>query len=83
MELSHEEKRILIDLICHRQTRMIVKHPEIYTSDEYKKLEALKVKIKDEKNYIYETSEDIVHMPGASQEFLRECSKVATKYKRR
>ena len=48
MNRSKEEKKILIDLICHRQTRMIVKHPEIYASDEYRKLEALKVKIKDE-----------------------------------
>lgn len=48
MNLSKEEKKILIDLICHRQTRMIVKHPEIYESDEYKQLELLKVKIKNE-----------------------------------
>lgn len=82
MNLSKEEKKILIDLICHRQTRMIVKHPEIYASDEYKKLEALKVKIKDEKDYIYETSENVAHMPGASQKFLQECSRVRDKYKK-
>lgn len=49
MHLSKYEKRILIGLICEEQSKQIIKNPEVYQSDEYKKLEELKVKIKGEK----------------------------------
>lgn len=45
--LSGDEKSLLINMICHRQTSMIVKKPTSYESEEYKKLEELKVKIKN------------------------------------
>ena len=47
MMLSKEEKKLIIELICNEQTRMIVKDHTKYESDKYKKLEELKVKIKD------------------------------------
>ena len=47
MILTNKEKRTLIELICDKQTHMIMKHPESYKSDKYKYLEELKIKIKD------------------------------------
>ena len=47
MRLNKEEKKLLIELICNEQTHMIVKDHTKYDSDKYKKLEELKVKIKD------------------------------------
>ena len=47
MKLNKEEKKMLIELICNEQTHMIVKDHAKYDSDKYKKLEELKVKIKD------------------------------------
>ena len=47
MILNKEEKKMLIELICNEQTHMIVKDHTKYDSDKYKKLEGLKVKIKD------------------------------------
>ena len=47
MRLNKEEKKALIELICNEQTHMIVKNHTKYDSDTYKKLEELKVKIKD------------------------------------
>lgn len=44
---SDNEKSLLINMICHRQTSMIVKKPTSYESEEYIKLEELKVKIKN------------------------------------
>ena len=44
---TKEEKKILIELICNEQTHMIIKDHTKYESDKYKKLEELKVKIKD------------------------------------
>jgi hypothetical protein len=44
---TKEEKKILIELLCESQTHMIVKDNTKYESDKYKKLENLKVKIKD------------------------------------
>ena len=44
---SGDEKSLLINMICHHQTSMIVKKPTSYESEEYKKLEKLKVKIKN------------------------------------
>ena len=47
MKLNKEEKKMLIELICNEQTHMIVKDHTKYDSQKYKKLEELKVKIKD------------------------------------
>ena len=47
MRLNKEEKKVLIELICNEQTHMIVKDHTKYDSQKYKKLEKLKVKIKD------------------------------------
>ena len=47
MTLNKEEKKMLIGLICNEQTHMIVKDHTKYDSDKYKKLEELKIKIKD------------------------------------
>ena len=45
--LNKEERRLLIELICDKQTKMIVKDYNSYDSDKYKRLEVLKIKIKD------------------------------------
>lgn len=45
--LSKEEKEILVELICDKQNRMIIKDHIKYESKKYKNLEKLKVKIKD------------------------------------
>ena len=47
MKINKEEKKLLIELICNEQTHMIVKDHTKYDSQKYKKLEKLKVKIKD------------------------------------
>ena len=47
MKLNKEEKKMLIELICNKQTHIIIKDHTKYESDKYKKLEELKVKIKD------------------------------------
>ena len=47
MILSKSERKMIIELICNEQTHMIIKDSEKYTSEKYKKLEELKVKIKD------------------------------------
>ena len=47
MRLNKEETQLLIELICNEQTHMIIKDHNKYDSDKYKKLEELKVKIKD------------------------------------
>lgn len=45
--MSKEEKKLLLELIANEQIHMIIKDHTKYESDKYKKLEALKVKIKD------------------------------------
>lgn len=45
--LNKEEKKMIIELICNEQTHMIIKDHTKYNSDKYKKLEILKIKIKD------------------------------------
>ena len=45
--IAKEEKKILIELICNEQTHMIIKDHTKYESEKYKKLEELKIKIKD------------------------------------
>ena len=47
MRLNKEEKKVLIELTCNEQTHMIIKDHTKYDSQKYKKLEELKVKIKD------------------------------------
>ena len=47
MTLNKEEKKMIIELICNEQTHMIIKDNTKYDSDKYKKLEELKVKVKD------------------------------------
>ena len=47
MILNKEEKKLLIEMICNEQTHMIIKDHTKYDSDKYKRLEELKVKIKD------------------------------------
>ena len=47
MKINKEEKKLLIELICNEQTHMIIKYNTKYDSDKYKKLEELKVKVKD------------------------------------
>ena len=44
---NKEERKLLIELICNEQTHMIIKDHTKYESEKYKKLEELKVKIKD------------------------------------
>jgi hypothetical protein len=46
-KLNKEDKNIIIKLICCEQTKMIMKDPARYECEKYKKLEELKVKIKD------------------------------------
>ena len=45
---TEKEREMLIKLICNEQIHMIIKHPERYDTDDYKKLEELKIKIKDD-----------------------------------
>ena len=45
--MNKEDKKVLIELICNEQTHMIIKDNTKYESEKYKKLEELKVKIKD------------------------------------
>lgn len=46
MTFDKEEKKMLLELISNEQIHMIIKYNR-YESDKYKKLEELKVKIKD------------------------------------
>ena len=56
---SKDERKMLIELICNEQTHMIVKDHTKYESEKYKKLEELKVKIKDME--IFKVSEKYTH----------------------
>ena len=47
MKLNKEEKKLLLELICNEQVHMIIKDHTRYGFDKYKKLEELKIKIKD------------------------------------
>ena len=51
---TEKEREVLIKLICNEQIHMIIKHPERYDTDNYRVLEKLKIKIKDD----IEESED-------------------------
>lgn len=45
--LNKKDKKILLELICNEQIYIIVKDSNNYSSDKYKNLEELKIKIKD------------------------------------
>lgn len=45
--MIREDKKLLIELICNEQTKMIVKDHTKYESDKKKHLEELKVRIKN------------------------------------
>lgn len=45
--LTKEEKKLLLELIGNEQIHMILKNNEKYKSEKYRKLEELKMKIKD------------------------------------
>lgn len=44
---TKNQKEIAIDLICKKQTEMLINDSDSYDSDKYKELEAIKVKIKN------------------------------------
>ena len=45
--LTKHNRKLLIELICNEQTHMIIKDCNKYESEKYRKLEELKIKIKD------------------------------------
>lgn len=45
--LDRTEKKMLLELIGNEQIHMLLKDCNRYTSDKYKQLEELKVKVKD------------------------------------
>lgn len=47
MKINTEEKNMLLELIGNEQIHMIIKDCVRYDSDKYKKLEELKIKIKE------------------------------------
>ena len=47
VNITKEEKKILMELVSNEQIHMIIKDPNKYKSKKYAALEALKVKIKD------------------------------------
>lgn len=46
-KITKEEKKLLLELICNEQINMIIKDNEKYSSENYIRLEKLKIKIKD------------------------------------
>lgn len=47
MKLTKEDRKAIIELICDKQTQIIVKDHSKYNSSKYKYLEALKIRVKD------------------------------------
>ena len=47
VKMTKNDKKLLIELICEKQTKMIAKDHTKYSSEKYKHLEKLKVLIKD------------------------------------
>lgn len=41
------DRKLLLDLICNEQVHMLIKNHDAYVSDKYKRLERLKVLVKD------------------------------------
>lgn len=46
-KIIQADKKLLLDLICDEQVRMIVKDHSSYESEKYMRLERLKVLVKD------------------------------------
>ena len=46
MNLTKDEKKTLVNLICLEQARMIKENAGSYVSEEYRDFEALKIKVK-------------------------------------
>lgn len=44
---SNVDRKLLLDLICNEQVHMLVKNHNAYESEKYKRLERLKVLVKD------------------------------------
>lgn len=44
---SNTDRKLLLDLICNEQVHMLVKNHNAYESEKYKRLERLKVLVKD------------------------------------
>ena len=47
VNITKEEKKMLIELVSNEQIHMIIKDPNKYKSKKYSALEVLKIKIKD------------------------------------
>ena len=45
--LKEQDKRIMIELVCNEQTKMIMSDCTSYTSDKYRDLEKVKIKLKE------------------------------------
>ena len=45
--MTQEEKKVLLNLICQEQIKMIIENSSQYSSDYYRQLEKIKVDIKD------------------------------------
>ena len=73
---TKEEKKILIELICNEQTHMIIKDHTKYESDKYKKLEELKIKVKDMWG---DNIADITMCTSESCTYRDECYRVRAK----
>jgi len=41
------DRKLLLDLICNEQVHMLIKNHNAYESEKYKRLERLKVLVKD------------------------------------
>lgn len=50
MKFNKEEIDLLVELIANEQIHMNIKNPESYSTSKHRKLEELKVKIKDSDN---------------------------------
>ena len=51
--MDKEDKKLLLELISNEQIHMIMKDHTKYSSKKYRRLEALKIKIKDFENEDY------------------------------
>lgn len=67
MIFSKEEKKVLLELIGNEQIHIIIKDSNKYSSEKYKKLEELKIKIKD-------LSIDISNSPDCYGEYDKSSS---------
>lgn len=78
---SKEEEKLLLELISNEQIHMIIKDCTKYSSDKYKKLEELKVKIKDMWGEYYTMKyEDFIELGNVT---LQDCIDLFEKKNRR